>query len=56
MLVTTYQTYHSYKLEKGLYPINYKLRLKLEEAKVIKQELSEMITQIELNKNGGEKC
>jgi len=56
MISTTYQTYYSYKLEMGMYPLDYKLDLKIKEAKLLKDELDSIITQIELNKTGGEKC
>ena len=55
LLVATFQTYHTYKLSQGLYPFDYKLKLKINEAKIIKDELSEMITQ-QLNKTGGKIC
>lgn len=50
MLSTTYQTYYSYKLESGMYPEDYKLKLKIEEAKRLKGEL-----ELSINKLEGEK-
>lgn len=55
LLTTTYSTYHTYKLERNLYPIDYKLKMKIEEAKILKEDLNKLITQ-QLNKTGGEKC
>lgn len=55
LLTTTFQVYHEYKLNKGLYPFDYKLKMKLDEAKLLRDELNELITQ-QLNKTGGEKC
>ena len=55
LLTTTYSAYRTYKMEKNLYPFDYKLKIKINEAKIIKEELSEMITQ-QLNKTGGIKC
>lgn len=51
LLSTTYQAYHSYKLEMGLYPISYQLKLKIDEAKTIKEQLTNLITQV--NSKGG---
>jgi len=48
LLTNTYQTYHTYKLEKGLYPINYRLKLKVQQAKEMKEELENIINEIEL--------
>ncbi len=55
MLSTMYQTYHNYKLETGCYPFDYKLKMKMDNAKVLKEELSEMIDSIEL-KQEVKKC
>jgi hypothetical protein len=52
LLSTTYQTYHSYKLEMGLYPEEYKLKLKIEEGKRIKSELDTILENIEGGKDG----
>lgn len=52
LLSTTYQTYYSYKMEKGLYPEDYKLKIKVEEAKRIKGELDLTINKLEEMKGG----
>lgn len=47
MLSTTYQTYYSYKLESGLYPEDYKIKMRVEEAKRLKGELDLIINKYE---------
>ena len=51
LLITTYQTYYSYKLEAGLYPEDYKLKMRIEEAKTLKRELDLIINKLEEKKN-----
>lgn len=52
ILSTTYQTYYQYKLEMGAYPIDYKLKLKLDDAKKISENLTQIIKEFEEeNKN-----
>lgn len=53
LLSTTYQTYYSYKLENGMYPEDYKLKVSIEEAKKLKGELELVINRLE-GKNGTE--
>ena len=43
MLSTTYQSLRQYKLENNLYPKDYKLEMKMEEAKQIIKELNELM-------------
>jgi len=46
-LSLTYIQYHAFKLAMGLYPTDKKLLMKLEEAKIIKKELEELIKESE---------
>lgn len=43
LLSTTYQTYHQYKLQNNMYPQDYKLKLKIEEGKRIRDELNTIL-------------
>ena len=43
LLSTTYQTYHQYKLANNMYPVDYKLQMNIEKAKVIRDELDKII-------------
>lgn len=52
LLSTTYQTYRSYKMENDMYPEDYKLKMKIEEAKTIKGQLELVINKME-GKSGG---
>jgi len=56
LLATTYQTYHQYKLEKGFYPIDYELKMKIEEAKMITKDLNTILSKININKREENKC
>lgn len=47
LLSTTYQTYRNYKLEMGYYPVNYKLKLKLHDAKQVSKDLAKTIREVE---------
>lgn len=51
LLATTYQTYHIYKLEKGLYPEDYKIKLLMEKAQLVKEEMEESLTKLQEVKN-----
>lgn len=51
LLSTTYKTYYEYKLSQGMYPEDYKLKLLIEKANLIKEEIV-----IQINKlKGGNK-
>ena len=51
LLASTYQTYYSYKLEKGYYPEDYKLKIQLEQANKMIQELQDSVNKLmEVNK------
>jgi hypothetical protein len=43
MLTQIYQQYRAYKLTHNLYPIDYKLKIKMEEAKLMIEELKNLI-------------
>lgn len=47
LLSTTYQTYHSYKMEHGMYPEDYRLKMKLFDAKTIIKELNDLVKSME---------
>lgn len=47
LLSTTYQTYRQYKLEMGLYPIDYVLTQQVNEAKKLLNELDITIKKVE---------
>jgi hypothetical protein len=49
LLSTTYQTYFQYKMMNNLYPKDYVLQQKIEEAKRIKEELDKSIKDNEVN-------
>ena len=42
-LSLTYIQYHTFKLQMGMYPKDYELELKIEEAKQIIEELNELV-------------
>lgn len=48
LLSTTYQTYREYKLEMGLYPIDYVLTQQVNEAKKLLNELDLTIKKVEV--------
>ena len=48
LLSTTYQTYRQYKLEMGMYPIDYVLTQKVNEAKKLLNELDLTIKKVEV--------
>jgi len=48
LLSTTYQTYRQYKLEMGLYPIDYVLTQQVNEAKKLLNELDLTIKKVEV--------
>ena len=50
LLSTTYQQYYNYKLENDMYPMDYKLKICTEEAKIINEKLDSTIKQVEKNK------
>lgn len=49
LLATTYQNYYAFKLANSMYPSDYKLIAKIEEAKIIKEDLDKVIKENELN-------
>lgn len=55
LLTTSYQTYRQYKLQNGMYPEEYKLKLKIDEAKYLKEELTSIIAYFDRKKMKGGK-
>lgn len=45
LLSTTYQQYRQYKLQNELYPVDYKMKMKIEEAILLKEELVKLINE-----------
>jgi hypothetical protein len=43
VLSQVYQQYRTYKLTNNLYPLDYKLKIKIEQAKLLKEELEKII-------------
>jgi hypothetical protein len=47
LLVTTYQAYNQYKLANDMYPKEYKLKMKIDNARQVRDELNQMLDDID---------
>lgn len=56
LLSTTYQNLVEYKLNNKLYPIEYQLQVKIEEANKVKEDLDRLLNTLKLKEEEVKKC